>query len=49
MLLWIAAQSAGLKLAAGLEGTYHCASLPPVAPITAISFPLLDDMSLLMV
>ena len=29
MLAWIAAQSAHLELAAGLQGTYHCASLLP--------------------
>ena len=27
MLAWIAGQSAYLELAAGLQGTYHCASL----------------------
>jgi len=29
MLAWIAAQSAHLELSAGLEGTYHRASLLP--------------------
>ena len=29
MLVWIAAQSAHLELAAGLQGTDHCASLLP--------------------
>ena len=29
MLAWIASQSAYRELAAGLQGTYHCASLLP--------------------
>ena len=46
MLAWIAGQSAYLELAVGLAG--HARLPPPccpVAPITAISFLLLDDMS----
>ena len=46
MLAWIAGQGAHLELAAGLQGTYNSASLLPVAPITAITFLSLDDMSI---
>ena len=46
MLAWTAGQSAHLEITAGLEGTYLPASRRPVAPITAITLSLLDDMSM---
>ena len=46
MLVWIAAQSAHLELAAGLQGTYDSASLLPRCADHGDQFLLLDDMSI---